>query len=57
MWRYINFSSSVQAGKLIPRGGGAKECLVIQSDVDGSPRTPDLVRQFRSKPAYLTSMP
>lgn len=38
--------ASVQAGKLIPRGHGAKECLVVG---DGKqPQTPELVKKFRS---------
>ncbi|XP_064389897.1 EF-hand domain-containing family member B-like isoform X2 [Halichondria panicea] len=35
------------AGKLFPRGGGAKECLVTQNGEDGGRKTPALVRQFQ----------
>lgn len=38
--------ASVQAGKLIPRGHGAKECLVVGGGKQ--PQTPELVKKFRS---------
>lgn len=40
---------TMQAGKLIPRGGGAKECLVIHDGEKGSPKTPDTIQRFRSE--------
>ena len=37
-----------QAGKSIPRGHGAKECLVVTHTNGEQPRTPDRVKKFRS---------
>lgn len=41
-------STCIQAGKLIPRGHGAKECLIVTHANDGHPQTPERVKKFRS---------
>ena len=42
------FKNTAQAGKLIPRGHGAKECLIVTHASGGQPRTPERVKKFRS---------
>ena len=45
-YRYI--LHFLQAGKLIPRGHGAKECLVVGPGDGKQPQTPERVKKFRS---------
>ena len=44
---YVYMYVCTQAGKLIPRGHGAKECLVVTHGNGGQPQTPELVKKFR----------